>query len=374
MIAASKVVSDSDAQIVLVVAHARVNQSSLLDLLSPVYKVFVAASAGEALAYGSTGPLPDLMLVDDGLPDASSLELCRKWTRLACTGHIPVLLLCEDHALDTLIEQELGLEVSLHKPVNPALILARIADRIRPHPLVASMQGDSARLWQASERQLRDNRMLEEVTTLALASLVEIRDAEIERHARRTQNYVMALINRLAYRRRFADYLDPATCQLLSYAAALHDIGKVGIPDCILLKPGSLTAEEFAVMKTHTTLGRAAIERAERQLGISIPLFCVIKDLAYSHHERWDGRGYPEGKIGDEISPAARIMAVADVYDAMVSRRAYKSPISHDQVVRHIFSKRSIDFDPDVVDAFIELRGQFLAIGTRFADNLSLDD
>jgi putative two-component system response regulator len=156
---------------------------------------------------------------------------------------------------------------------------------------------------------------------------------------------------------------------LLFKSAPLHDIGKVGIPDKILLKPGKLTPEEFEIMKTHTTLGRDAIEQAERQLGTPVEFLKVAKEIAYSHQEKWDGSGYPEGLAGDGIPVSARLMAVADVYDALISRRVYKPAFTHERAVELISEGRGKHFDPDITDAFMEIREEFRTIAKKFGDS-----
>jgi putative two-component system response regulator len=156
--------------------------------------------------------------------------------------------------------------------------------------------------------------------------------------------------------------------ELLYKSAPLHDIGKIGIPDSILLKPGKLTVDEFEVMKTHTTLGRRAIEDAERRLGMRVAFLSVSKEIAYSHQEKWDGSGYPEGLRGDDIPVSARLMAVADVYDALISKRVYKPAFSHEQACATIVKGRATHFDPDMVDAFVELAEDFRAIAQRYPD------
>ncbi|MEN9539145.1 MAG: hypothetical protein RLZZ126_1380, partial [Pseudomonadota bacterium] len=149
------------------------------------------------------------------------------------------------------------------------------------------------------------------------------------------------------------------------------DIGKVGIPDRIVLKPGRLDADEFEVMKTHTTIGLEAIEQAEKAMGKPMPYLQVAKDIAYSHQEKWDGSGYPQGLAGEAIPLAARLMTVADVYDALISTRVYKASVPHDEAVKTIFLGRAQHFDPDIVDAFIEIQDEFAAIAARFVDDES---
>lgn len=155
---------------------------------------------------------------------------------------------------------------------------------------------------------------------------------------------------------------------LLFKSAPLHDIGKVGIPDRILLKPGRFEPHEFEIMKTHTTLGRAAIEHAERSLGTPMAFLSIAKEIAFSHQEKWDGSGYPEGLAGEAIPVSARLMAVADVYDALISRRVYKDGMSHEQAVQIIIEGKGKHFDPDMIDAFIGLQEEFRAIAARFHD------
>lgn len=209
---------------------------------------------------------------------------------------------------------------------------------------------------------------IQDVTIIALASLAETRDAETGNHIRRTQLYVKALAEQLRRHPRFEQVLTVSMIDLLYKSAPLHDIGKVGVPDHILLKPGRLTAEEFEVAKTHAALGRKAIESAERRLGMRVRFLDVAKDMACHHHEHWDGTGYPAGLSGEAIPVAARLMAVADVYDALISRRIYKAAMTHEQAAAIIVAGRGQHFDPDIVDAFLAIQEEFQAIAWRFSD------
>ena len=158
--------------------------------------------------------------------------------------------------------------------------------------------------------------------------------------------------------------------ELLFKTAPLHDIGKVGIPDHILLKPGRFEPHEMAIMKTHTTLGRDAILAAEHELGIEVDFLKYAKEIAYSHHEKWDGSGYPQGLAGEDIPISARLMALADVYDALISRRIYKQGMEHAQAVQIIVEGRGSHFDAEIVDAFLQIQDQFIAISNRYADGV----
>jgi putative two-component system response regulator len=203
---------------------------------------------------------------------------------------------------------------------------------------------------------------------LAMASLAETRDNETGNHLRRTQHYVRRLAEQLRARGQHVELLTDRHIDLLFKSAPLHDIGKVGIPDSILLKPGPLTAEEFEVMKTHTTLGLEAIEHAEQALGHEVPFLRFAKEIALSHQEKWDGSGYPEGLRGAAIPLSARLMAVADVYDALISRRVYKPAFTHEQAVQMIQAGRGRHFDPEITDAFLDVQEEFRAIARRFRD------
>ena len=201
-----------------------------------------------------------------------------------------------------------------------------------------------------------------------MASLAETRDNETGNHIIRTQHYVKLLAMQLREHPRFAHYLDDATIDLLFKSAPLHDIGKVGIPDSILLKPGKLTQEEFETMKTHTTLGRSAIEAAELRLGRNVPFLRCAKEIAYSHQEKWDGSGYPLGLAGDTIPLSARLMAIADVYDALISRRVYKPAFTHEAAMAIIEEGSGRHFDPDLVAAFVTIQLQCREISEQYAN------
>jgi len=218
-------------------------------------------------------------------------------------------------------------------------------------------------------RRMRQLALIQDVTIMAMASLAETRDNETGNHIRRTQNYVRALAQKLRDHPRFRAQLDDDTIELLYKSAPLHDIGKVGIPDAILLKPGKLTPEEFEVMKTHTTLGRDAILAAERLINAPSTFLRLAREIAHFHQEKWDGSGYPEGLAGEAIPVSARLMAVADVYDALIARRVYKPPFPHDEAVQIIRAGRDQHFDPDMVDAFVAVQVEFKAIAERYADS-----
>ena len=219
------------------------------------------------------------------------------------------------------------------------------------------------------EARTREVVAIQDVTIRLIGSLAETRDNETGNHIRRTQNYVKLLARRLSAHPRYAATLTPAVIESLYKSAPLHDIGKVGIPDHILLKPGKLTDEEFEVMKTHTTLGRQAIERAEQDLGAEVRFLRFAKEIAQSHQEKWDGSGYPEGLAGEAIPLSARLMALADVYDALISKRVYKPAFTHEESLALIAKGRGTHFAPDVYDAFLDVADAFRDIALQYADD-----
>lgn len=206
-----------------------------------------------------------------------------------------------------------------------------------------------------------------DVTILSLASLAETRDNETGAHILRTQRYVKALAEQMKDHPKHGDYLTDETIDLLYKSAPLHDVGKVGIEDAILLKPGKLTDEEFSIMKSHAQIGADALMVAEKELG-SNSFLRLAREIAETHHEKWDGSGYPKALKGEDIPLSGRLMAVADVYDALISKRVYKPAFSHDKAMEIIRDGRGAHFDPDVVDALEAVEGQFVDIARQFGD------
>jgi len=200
-----------------------------------------------------------------------------------------------------------------------------------------------------------------------MASLAETRDTETGYHVRRTQEYVRILAEKLQEHAEFSEYLTVQRIELMYKASPLHDIGKVAIPDHILLKQGPLNRTEWDEMKRHTVYGRSALDQAEREFGPS-EFLQLARTIAYSHHERWDGKGYPEALLGEEIPIPGRIMALADVYDTLISKRVYKSACSHQEAVEKIRAERGAHFDPQVADAFLACKEMFLEVARRYGD------
>ncbi len=201
-----------------------------------------------------------------------------------------------------------------------------------------------------------------------MAGLAEYRDPETGAHIKRTRNYVRVLAEKLRAESGYAGYFTDETIDLLYKSAPLHDIGKVGVRDDILLKPGPLTDAEFEVMRRHTVYGRDAIQAAAKNLGDN-SFLRLAQEIAYTHQERWDGGGYPQGLAGEAIPIPGRLMAIADVYDALISRRVYKAPFTHAQAVAVIRDGRGSHFDPAMVDAFLDVQETFRQIALKFTES-----
>ena len=339
-------------------------------LLCEHYRVMLADSGPNGLEMARSATPPDLILLDILMPDMDGYEVCQQLKASAATRDIPVIFLTAKTAED---DEQLGLDLGavdyITKPISPGIVLARIRTQLALKASADFLRDQNAFLAQEVNLRTREVSAIEDVTIMAMASLAETRDVDTGNHIRRTQHYVRALARQLSTHPRFAAFLDNHTIGLLFKSAPLHDIGKVGIPDRILLKPGKLTPEEFEVMKTHTTLGRDAIEHAEQMLGCEVAFLKIAKEIAYSHQEKWDGSGYPQSLKGDQIPISARLMALADVYDALISRRIYKEPISHEAAMHIIAMTRGRHFDPDVVEAFLVIQDTFKAIALTYADS-----
>lgn len=207
-----------------------------------------------------------------------------------------------------------------------------------------------------------------QVALFAMATLAELRESDTESHLLRVRHYCQTLCRALRNHPSWGMVVTEEFEAGLLQCVPLYDLGNVGVPDRILLKPGKLTPEELAIMRTHTTQGHDALARAEKTLGLHSPLLQMAKEVALYHHEKWSGGGYPKGKVGNSIPAAARIMALADVYDALITSKVYKTGVSHIAALQVIVNERGLHFDPDVVDAFVNVESEFAAIAQRFAD------
>jgi len=356
--------------VVLVVDDTPDNLSLMSGLLKDLYKVKVANNGEKAISIANSDSPPDLILLDIMMPGMSGYQVCQVLKASQATRAIPIIFLT---AITATEHEKKGLELGavdfITKPVNPPVVLARVATQLQVKLAADFLKDQNAFLEAEVQRRGRELAAIQDVTILAMASLAETRDNDTGNHIRRTQHYVKLLATHLTHHPRFRLFLDDHTIELLFKSAPLHDIGKVGIPDRILLKPGRFEPHEMAIMKTHCALGRDAIQHAEDQLGLEVEFLKYAKEIAYGHQEKWDGSGYPQGLAGDAIPTSARLMAVADVYDALISRRVYKEGMPHEKAVAIITEGRGSHFDPDIVDAFLSLAAQFREVAARYRDS-----
>lgn len=360
-----------DKATVLVVDDTPANLSLMTGLLRDIYKVKAAIDGEKALRIAQSDAPPDLILLDIMMPGMDGYEVCRRLQANPVTRDIPIIFLTAKAGIE---DEKMGLELGavdyITKPISPPIVLARVRNHLALKASADFLRNKADFLEAEVVRRTAEVMAIQDVTIMAMASLAETRDSDTGNHIRRTQHYVKVLAQHLRKHPRFASVLDDDRyIALLFKSAPLHDIGKVGIPDRILLKPGKLTFEEFEIMKTHTTLGRDAIQAAEEHLGMKVEFLNLAKEIAYGHQEKWDGSGYPQGAAGEAIPVGARLMAVADVYDALISRRVYKEGMPHEKAAAIIVQGRGQHFDPDIVDAFVAVQDQFQAIAQRFADS-----
>ena len=366
------VLSDEDRSkpTILVIDDTPENLSLMQALLKEDYTLKGANNGERGLQIALAQPQPDLILLDIMMPGIDGYEVCARLKNDPRTEYIPVIFLTARTEVQD-VEQgfALGAVDYISKPISPPILLARVRTHLALKSNTDFLRDKNLFLELEVAKRTKEVNAIQDVTILAMASLAETRDSDTGNHIRRTQHYVRALAWKLSTHPRFREYLSTSNINLLYKSAPLHDIGKVGIPDRILLKPGRLTPEEFEIMKTHTTLGRDAIAHAEAAYGIELAFLTMAKEIAYSHQEKWDGSGYPQALAGDAIPISARLMALADVYDALISRRVYKEPMPHADAVKIIASARGKHFDPDVVDAFLDIDQQFHAIALSYGDS-----
>ena len=354
---------------VLIADSSEAGSLVLKGLLQQDFTVYTVQQGHEVLAMARYVQ-PDLLLLDNQMAGLSGYEVCRQLKAEPLTQAIPVIFMADTaDAEDEDQAMTLGAVDYLTRSINPKILLTRIRVHLVKAAQTKALYVDRTYLEFEVEKRAREFDHLQQTTILALASLAEVRDSETGNHLRRTQNYMRTLATHLSSHPRFAAFLTPQAIDMLFKCAPLHDIGKVGIPDRILLKKGRYEPHEFEIMKAHPRLGYEALLNAQYGRRHAPEFLEIAKQIVYSHHEKWDGSGYPQGLVGDAIPVPARLMALADVYDALISKRVYKDGMSHEQATRLIVEGRGLHFDPDVVDAFLSLGDAFQDIARRYADS-----
>lgn len=349
-------VIDDSPQVLMLISNALMDE----------FNIKVANSASRAITLASTGQLPDMILLDVLMPDMNGFEICHLLKSNPKTAEIPIIFLTSmTGEADETRGFELGAVDYVTKPISIAILKARISSQLELKNARDLLNNENHLLEAEVHRRVCEISTIQDVTIFSLATLAEARDNDTGNHIRRTQLYVKVL----AENHRFNQLMkDQHAIDLLSKSAALHDIGKVGIPDNILLKPGPLDPSEFEIMKQHPTIGKESIEKSERALGVECSFLQYAKEIAYCHHEKWDGSGYPQGLRGEEIPFSARLMALADVYDALISKRVYKAAMPHDKARDIIIAGKNSHFDPEIVDVFLREEKSFQEIARKYAD------
>jgi putative two-component system response regulator len=351
-------------QTILVVDDNPENIDILDNILHDEYNIKVALNGTKALDIARSDDTPDLILLDIIMPQMDGYEVCRRLKKSKITVNIPVIFIT---AMGEDMDEKKGFDVGavdyITKPISPLIVKSRVGTHVQ-------LYNQNRVLEQKVKQRTEELAFTQDATIISMATLAEYRDNETGGHIIRTKKYIALLARNLVHHPKFRDYLDTETIELLFKSALLHDIGKVGVLDSILLKPGKLDEEEFNEMKKHTVYGRDAIYMAEEALNQEREdsFLRYARDIAYSHHEKWDGTGYPEQLKGEDIPICGRIMAIADVYDALISKRVYKLPFPHEKAINIMAEGSGTQFDPDVVGVFLNIEDEFRKIALEFAD------
>lgn len=363
--------SEPQKYTVMVVDDSKLNIEILVALLSDEYDIMVARDGQSALRIMREN-VPDLVLLDIMMPKMDGIEVCRHMKADSVLRHVDVIFVT---AMGEDFDEQHGLEVGavdyITKPIRPSIVKLRVRNHLELRRIRRQLLQHNHELEEKVCQRTHEIQRIQDVTIECLASIAETRDPETGGHIQRTKHYVSLLLDKIMLQHPCCPDLTPEIAQMIVKSAPLHDIGKVGIPDSILLKPGKLTDEEFQIIKAHPYYGYKALHKAGGRLG-SGSFLDVAADLSYTHHEKWDGSGYPRGLKGAQIPWSGRLMALADVYDALISRRSYKDSFSHQRAVE-IISRgdgrtKPDHFDPVVLEAFMANHSMFEQISRRYSD------
>ena len=357
------------SSVILIVDNDPIILSTMSKILSSHYTVRVANSGERALEVAVTNPLPDLILLDVLMPQINGFDVLVKLKDKPLTKDIPVIFVT---GLDGENDEEKGIMLGavdyISKPISPAILLARVQNHLTLKHAKDFLHDKNDFLEAEIARRMEENQSIQDMSIRALAYLAETRDPETGAHILRTQRYVHILAKYLQTNSLFSEIITDQYISMLTKSAPLHDIGKVGIPDHILLKPGKLTIEEFEVMKRHAEYGARAIAKAQKDIAQSVKFLAVAQEIAHRHHEHWDGNGYPGNLSGDSIPLSARLMSIADVFDALISKRVYKPAIPYAESRDIIIAGKGKQFDPHITDAFIACYEQFVQTADMYQD------
>lgn len=344
---------------IMIVDDTPANLKLLDDLLRSCGYQVSAFPRGKMAYKAALKTPPDLFLLDINMPEISGFELCQSIKNNPDLVDIPVIFLSAlNEPLDKVHAFGMGAVDYINKPFQFEEVLARVKTHLKIRHLQVELEKHNHQLEDMVREQVKEIEASQMATIVALAKLAESRDDETGQHLERVQLLSRCLTDRLRQIDGFKNKINDAYSSDIFNACSLHDIGKVGIPDHILLKPGRLSSEEFEIMKTHTLIGATNLESVyekypnNKLIGMGIA-------IARSHHERWDGSGYPDGLVGEAIPLEARIMAVVDVYDALRSERCYKKAIPHKETLEIITNSAGTQFDPNIIEVFATIEAEF---------------
>lgn len=369
--------------VILIVDDEPINLSVLSKTLRPTFEVRACKSGEDALKAIYLEPIPDLVLLDIVMPGMSGYEVLAAIRQDPKLKDMPVICIT---ALDSIIDEEKGFRLGavdyITKPFRPAIVLERVKVHLELKQARDFLKDQNNWLEAEVTRRFEENQLVQDISMSVISGLTETRDFDTGDHILRTQSYVELLGRRLQKNPKYSGRLSDEYLACIVKASPLHDVGKIGIPDRILLKPGILNEEEFEIMKTHCEIGGNAIRSAINRVILanagrnvdSKPMSLVILEeaelIAVYHHEKWNGGGYPYGLEGLDIPLSARLMALADVFDALTRMRIYKKPWNVETAVDYILGQRNIHFDPDIVDAFEDESGSFERILLTIDDSM----
>lgn len=337
-------------KIILVVDDDKMNLVVAQKLLAEEYRVAAVNSGELAFRYLAKNE-PDLVLLDIQMPEMDGFEVMQKLQADDVWSKIPVIFLTADRTEKT--EEtcfQMGAVDYIGKPFVPAIMLQRVRRTLE-------LEDYQKNLERMVEQQLQRITQLQQDIIITMANLIESRDGTTGEHVKRTSAYVNLLIQKMQEKGIYREMLTPAYINYMQKASPLHDIGKITVPDRILQKPGMLTKEEYDLIKLHAEAGGRLIQENMKRI-VDKEFVDIARDMAACHHEKWGGGGYPNDLQGEEIPLSARILAIADVFDALVSERQYKEGMSLEQAFQIMEQERGKNFEPVLLDAFLDAEGE----------------
>lgn len=365
--------STEPVKTILCVDDTPANLMLLNECLKDKYRVKLVNSGEKALQILSNFEQAKdihVVLLDVMMPGLDGFEVCRRIREQKQTEFLPIIFITAKNTPD---DETMALGVGgndfITKPINPEVLLSRISTQLKLENYQAILRSENSALEFKLEQTMLDAIKLQEATLSVMVSLAEFRDEETGNHIKRTQLYIQALAKQVAAQYPALE-ISENQIAIITKCAPLHDIGKITTPDDILLKPGKLEPEEFEIMKQHARKGYDILCRAADQMGHYGEFLSVAQQIALSHHEKWNGLGYPEGLSGDDIPLASRLMALVDVYDALRSERPYKKPFSHQKALEIITEGKGTHFDPRLVECFLQIEKDVEELSERLKDHI----